>query len=85
MPAAPAGGESVALRIGGYRGNQTPTTAAVQVADHAAFGAQGQTVGDVLDVAAGDDPTVVGETGGPHREVGVGGVGPPGRRGGRGP
>ena len=64
--------------------NQATATTAVQVRDHPALGAQRDSVGRVLDVAAGDDAPVVDEAGHSNRETAVWRVGPPHRLNGTG-
>lgn len=60
--AAPAArSKQVAVCIGDGHRDEAASPASIQVADHAAFGAERESVGRILDVAAGDDAAVVDE------------------------
>lgn len=61
LAAATARSKQFAACIGDGHRNQAASPAAMQIADHAAFGAERQPVGRILDVAAGDDAAVVDE------------------------
>ena len=81
--AAPAAWrQGVAFGTGGNHRYQSSAAAVVQVANEVAFGAHGESVGRVLDVATGDDAAVGGQPGGADKKVGVRGIGVVGRVGG---
>ena len=77
LPAAAARHEHVAVAVDAGEGDELAAAGHVQLADERALGAQRHAVRGVLDVAADDDPSVVDERGGAHREVRVRRVGAP--------
>jgi hypothetical protein len=71
LAAAPARHERIAVAIDARHRHQHAATGGVQGGHEAALGAQGEAVRGVLDVAGGEDATVVHQAGDADREVGV--------------